>query len=95
MLENELSGGRFSKCLLGWGGGVQALAVGLRPPGGVETFAVLAGPASGREPEVRWRIRVENRKLALTAQALPFLTTFMAAEEVSRSVHIAEGKVRL
>jgi hypothetical protein len=53
MLENELGGGRFSKCLLGWGGGVQALAVGLRPPGGVETFAVLAGPASGQEPEVR------------------------------------------
>lgn len=73
MLENELGGGRFSKCLLGWGGGVQALAVGLRPPGGVETFAVLAGPASGREPEVRWRIRVENRKVGSNSSSPAFL----------------------
>lgn len=61
MLEKGLSGGVLSKCLRG--GRFKPEPQGLRPPGGAETFEVLAQPAYGLEPEVRERIRVENRRV--------------------------------
>lgn len=59
----------------------------------------LSLSSPGQHQDRSWRsergLELRIAGLALTAQALPYLTIFMAVEEVNRSMHIAEGKVQL